>query len=54
MPDEDERVGADHDQLAVREVDQAHDPEDQRDPERVERKGGAERECIDGVLEEVH
>ena len=51
MPDEHDRVGADHDQLAVGEVDQAHDPEDQRDPEREERVEAAERDRVDGVLD---
>ena len=40
-----ERVAADHDQLAVGEVDQAHDPEDQRDPEREQRVEAAEADA---------
>ena len=42
-----ERVAADHDQLAVGEVDQAHDPEDERDPEREERVEAAEADGVD-------
>ena len=40
--EQDDRVRADHDQLAVGEVDEAHDPEDERDPEREQREEAAE------------
>ena len=49
--EQDERERADHDQLAVGEVDQAHDPEDERDPEREERIEASEGDRVDRVLE---
>ena len=49
--DEHEHVGAGHDQLAVREVDQAHDPEDHGDAEREERVEAPERDRVDRVLD---
>ncbi len=37
-PREEHRVGADHDQLAVGEIHQAHDAEEERKPERHQRE----------------
>ena len=49
-----EREAACHDQLAMREVDQAHDAEDEADAERRQRIDGAQADGIDGVLQEDH
>ena len=49
----DDRVAADHDQLAVGEVDQAHDPEDQGDAEREQGVEAAEAERVDDVLDDA-
>ena len=50
----DQRVGARGEELALREVDEAHDPEDQADPHRDEREDRAERHRVDDRLERVH
>ena len=48
-----ERVAADHDQLPVGEVEQPHDPEDQRHAEGEQRVEAAEAERVDRVLDEL-
>ena len=45
-----ERVGAGHDELAVREVDEPQDAEDETDPDRHERVDGAEPDRVDDHL----
>ena len=46
-------VAADREQLAVGEVDQAHDREEHREPEREQRVRRAEREPVDALLDEL-
>jgi hypothetical protein len=48
-----DQVARDHDELAVGEVDELHDPEDEGDPERDERVQAAEAHCVDQVLNDV-
>src|SRR5262249_51229355 len=47
-----ERVAADHEQLAMREVDEPHDPEHDRHPERDQRVKAAEAEPVDERLDQ--
>ena len=47
---EGERVGAGHDQLAVREVDEAQHAEDEADPDRHQRVDRAEPDRVDDRL----
>ncbi len=49
-----ERESADHDQLAMGEIDQPHDAEDQPDAERGQRVDGAQADGVDGVLQDDH
>ena len=46
-------VGADHDQLAVGEVHQAHDAEEQRERERHQREQAAVGDRVDHVLDSI-
>ena len=48
----DQRIAADHDEVAMGEVDQPHDAKNQPDAERGERVQAAERERVDGVLDQ--
>ena len=48
--DRHQHVGADRDELAMGEVDQAHDAEDEADPERRQRVEGAHAQRIDDDL----
>ena len=52
-PIHDQRVAADGDHVAVGEVDQPQDAEQQADAERHEGVDAAERERVDEVLEEL-
>ena len=52
LPNQEDRVRANHDQLAVSEVDEAHDPEDEGNPERVESELRSVGDGVDDVLEE--
>src|SRR5581483_6483665 len=51
--EEEHGVAGDHDQFAVRKVDQPHDPEDQGDAKRDEGIDAAEAESVDNVLKEL-
>ena len=45
--------GADHDDVAVREVQELQDPVDEREPERDERVDAPERDPVDEELDEL-
>jgi hypothetical protein len=49
--DEREPEGTDHDQFAVREIDEAHDPEQQTDAEGEEREEAPEADAVDRVFD---
>src|SRR4029078_8673140 len=52
VTDENERIPANHDEFAIGEVDESHDPEDERESQRYERIDAAEADCVDHVLKE--
>jgi hypothetical protein len=49
-----DEVGAEHDEVAMGEVDEPHDAEDQAEPGGEERVEPAEQDALDDGIEPVH